>query len=97
MNIIASKDNLLRSALCNNHIETVDHLFIECKTTKKVWNLSHNWINIIIVPPNKLTQHFHQFNILGIRQHGNKIWKTNWMTTMRKYERIETSNIECCS
>jgi len=70
-------------AICNNHIETVDNLFLECKTATNTCNLYYKWINIIIVPPNRVTQNFHQFNIPGVRKDGNKIWRTVWMTIVR--------------
>jgi len=28
--------------------------------------------------------HFQQFNILGLREYGNRVWKTRWMTILRE-------------
>ena len=58
-------------SLCQGDIESFDHLFIQCPSTKKIWALahSHQWITTLIscrcgwamhsILPPFLSQHYH--------------------------------------
>jgi hypothetical protein len=43
--------NCDRCPLCNQTLETVDHLFIKCRYTTRIWVAIKNWIGILSIHP----------------------------------------------
>ena len=41
---IASHDKCL---FCNGHIETIEHIHLQCKNAKRIWNDTQKWIREI--------------------------------------------------
>jgi len=68
--------------MCQEGIETTQHLFTTCKVTQKVWDLCDRWVGNVTVGHNVITAHFQSFRLLSQSQRVNKVWKGMWVATV---------------
>ncbi|XP_071721458.1 uncharacterized protein [Rutidosis leptorrhynchoides] len=59
---------------CLSHVESIDHLFLHCSWSHKIWSALFNWWNVCwIIPSNILEFSLEWSNGLGMK--ASKFWK----------------------
>jgi len=88
LNKVATYDNLHNRGIklanrmcvmCGNNKETISHLFFSCRTRNYIWKLCENWVGISSVHHERAREHFLQFQILGLSNKCNKVWRCIWV------------------
>ena len=72
LNII--QDGNLRCVFCNNHAETVNHLFMECIFAWNSWCICFRWRGVDWVVPNTLKSMFEAWSCVGLNGEKKKLW-----------------------
>ncbi|XP_057811517.1 uncharacterized protein LOC131025747 [Salvia miltiorrhiza] len=67
--------------MCFHHEESVNHLFLHCPKTGKVWEDIHKWLGISFVRPQNVAAHFSQFIEWYKRKESRKFLGTVWSCT----------------
>ena len=62
-------------ALCQNNVESCQHLFLECKHAMSVWIMCLRWVGIIFIQHNDVKTHFENFHLFQISNKQNMVWK----------------------
>ena len=70
-------------ALCQNIVESCQHLFLECKHAMSVWFMCLRWVGILFVQHNDVKTHFVNFHLFQISNKQNLVWKGVWTTVVR--------------
>jgi len=50
--------------LCQNKVDTVVHLLINCKVLQEVWDKCDRWVKLSLVRHNIIINHFQNFHII---------------------------------
>ena len=69
--------------LCQEKIESSQHLFMECGLAMRVWGLCFRWIDILFVQYNALKSHFESFQLIQANNKQNMVWKGIWAAIIR--------------
>ena len=72
LNII--QDGNLRRVLCSIEDESVEHLFLDCMFTWKVWCMCLSWRNLSWAVPNNLKLMFKSWCAVGNYGRKEKLW-----------------------
>ena len=88
INKVAIRDNLLSRGLlgsstcvlCDNTVETISHLFFNYKVATHIWHICDSWIGQSSVYHNSVEIHFIPFDLIGISNKYNQVWRYMWMT-----------------
>jgi len=54
----------LLCVLCNNVVESTNHLFLHCLKTWKVWSEVQNWLEVNCITPSNLFVHWRCWDVL---------------------------------
>jgi len=65
----------MQCPMCQEDVETTQHLLITCRVTQKVWDLCDKWSGNVAVRHKDVIIHFQSFHILSQRQKVNRVWK----------------------
>jgi len=65
--------------MCQEEVETTQHLFNTCKVAHKVWNHCKRWVGNVAVRHEFVFVHFQSFYLIGQRQSVNRVWKGMWL------------------
>jgi len=74
-----------RKILCvlsNNHLESVNHLFITCTVTQSIWDMIDKWVGVTYVRHFNVRNHFLNFQLMVLNSNQNKVWKGVWITVI---------------
>ncbi|KAF1886552.1 hypothetical protein Lal_00045785 [Lupinus albus] len=79
-NVIVRVDDML-CIFCNNHVETIDHLFLSCDFAASVWKGFYSWLQISVINQSFVLDSlkYHE----SIRK-GNcaKLWRMFWFSVV---------------
>ncbi|XP_071688566.1 uncharacterized protein [Rutidosis leptorrhynchoides] len=71
----------LRCPVCDNDIETVDHILLHCSFAKDVWNMVYRWWNIGNMSHLNLERMFCGIKYLNRPNISSKVWQAiEWFT-----------------
>lgn len=93
INILPTRGNLVKREitlscvlcpLCRKHTEYVQHLFLTCEITQKVWDSYNKWIGILSVRHYYLINHSRSFYRVGCTKKVNDVWKGTTVTIVRE-------------
>ena len=59
---------------CLYTLETMEYLLVGCPVITEVWNACYGWINLSVMLPRSISDHFCQHNLVG----GNWIKQIRW-------------------
>jgi len=74
----------VRCPMCQEGVETAQHLFTTCKVAQKVWDLCERWVGNVAVRHNAITIHFQSFHLVSQSQRANRTWKGIWVAIVSK-------------
>ncbi|KAF1877282.1 hypothetical protein Lal_00012053, partial [Lupinus albus] len=79
-NVIIRVDDML-CIFCNNHVETVDHLFVSCDFASSIWKCFYAWLQISVINPSLVLDSLklHDFVRRGCCP---KLWRMFWFTVV---------------
>ena len=69
--------------MCCSENESVQHLFVACIVTQRIWDRSLRWVGILSVQHRDIQIHFEQFSLFHINYKQNLIWKGVWVAVVR--------------
>ena len=70
------------SPMCLKDVESMDHLFLNCRVTQGLWNSVYSWFAMSGVLPAHFTQLFEAWKLgMGSRR-GRIMWKTSFLATI---------------
>lgn len=75
--------NTTRCALCLVEEESCQHLFVECKCARRVWNKCFKWFGILSVQHNDIAIHFEGFSLSHGSKIQNMVWRGVWAAIVR--------------
>ncbi|KAK7269299.1 hypothetical protein RIF29_22022 [Crotalaria pallida] len=79
--IIPQSESVL-CVFCHRHAESVDHLFLECEFSQRIWHGCYKWLGISCVLPTSCKDHFVQHCSMWNYKKCRKIWRLLWGTTV---------------
>jgi len=80
---ILNSDDILCAAVGCDNIETTLHLFLQCDTSRELWNNVFNWLGISLVMSLHLRHHFMQFTkMAGWLRSSHLFFMTIWFATV---------------
>ncbi|KAF1876402.1 hypothetical protein Lal_00029750, partial [Lupinus albus] len=70
-NVIVRVDEMM-CIFCNNHVETIDHLFSSCDFVASIWKEFYSWLQISVI------------NLCSVLNSLNcaKLWRMHWFTVV---------------
>ena len=69
--------------LCNQLVETTQHLFLDCIFAYRVWMLCYTWIGVMGAHNRDLCNHFLNFHLFNLNEKQNQVWKGVWVANLR--------------
>jgi len=79
---LLARGTYLQHSLCEFCLEceeTIEHLFISCKESQKVWNMCYKWLGLSTVSHIMVRNNFQHFNIVNLNRQQNLVWKGMWL------------------
>ena len=79
---LLARGTYLQHSLCEFCLEceeTIEHLFISCKESQKVWNMCYKWLGLSIVSHIMVRNNFQHFNIVDLNRQQNLVWQGMWL------------------
>ena len=69
--------------LCNQSVETVQHLFLDCTFAYCVWTSCSIWIGVLGAFNKDICNHFLNFHLSNLSEKQNQVWKGVWVAILR--------------
>lgn len=63
---------------CLKHMETMDHVFVQCEEMRQIWNNCFRWFNYSNVFTNLLVDNFNQYPICLLYKTEISKWRIVW-------------------
>ncbi|KAF1894618.1 hypothetical protein Lal_00033676, partial [Lupinus albus] len=77
-NVIVKVEDMV-CMLCNNHVETINYLFVSCDFVTSIWKGFYSWLQILVLAPNSVLDslELHESICSGSCA---KLWRMLWFT-----------------
>ena len=65
---------------CNLHVESTQHLFLDCAFAYCVWMMCYQWIGVVGTQNRDICNHFMNFHLTNMSEKQNQVWRGVWVT-----------------
>ena len=68
---------------CNLHVESTQHLFLDCAFAYCVWMMCYQWIGVVGTQNRDICNHFLNFHLTNMSEKQNQVWRGVWVAITR--------------